>query len=116
MIETIQTVEKQFKNIDAMVNTPSYGVELKNPGFIEQLSIVVEEAYVCLNDGMCEEIKVCHSCSYQRNYLRNIMALLSEVESGGSISSTVKRELFTFPEKISEVLVRIEQALKELNS
>jgi glucosamine 6-phosphate synthetase-like amidotransferase/phosphosugar isomerase protein len=116
MIETIQTVEKQFKTIDAMVNTQSYGIQLKDPSFIEQLSIVVEEAYVSLNDGMCEEIKVCHTCSYQRNYLRNIMALLSELEGGGSISSTVKRELFTFPEKISEVLVRIEQALKELKS
>ncbi|WP_345975417.1 hypothetical protein [Sulfurimonas sp. HSL3-7] len=114
MIETIQTVEKQFRTIDAMVNTQSYGMQLKDPSFIEELSIVVEEAYVCLNDGMCEEIKVCHTCSYQRNYLRNIMALLSEIEGGGSISSTVKRELFTFPEKISEVLVRIEQALKEL--
>jgi hypothetical protein len=114
MVETIRNVEKQFRNIDQMVNTQSFGLQLKDPTFIEKLSMVVEEAYVSLNDGMCEEIKVCHSCSYQRNYLRNIMALLNEIEGGGDISSTVKRELFTFPEKIKEVLVRIQQALKEL--
>jgi hypothetical protein len=97
-----------------MVNTQSFGIQLKDPSFIEKLSMAVEEAYVSLNDGMCEEIKVCHSCSYQRNYLRNIMGLLNEIESSGNISSTVKRELFTFPEKIQEVLVRIQKALKEL--
>jgi hypothetical protein len=42
------------------------------------------------------------------------MGLLNEIESSGNISSTVKRELFTFPEKIQEVLVRIQKALKEL--
>ena len=114
MVETIRRVEQQFQNIDNMVNSKTYGVQLKDPAFIEKLSEVVEEAYVSLNDGMCEEVKVCHSCSYQRNYLRNIMGLLSEIEGGKELSSTVKRELFTFPEKIKEVLVRIEQALKEL--
>jgi len=114
MIETIQKIEKQFLNIDAMVNTQNYGLQLKNPGFIEQLSEAVEEAYVSLNDGMCEEVKVCSTCNYQRNYLRNIMGILSEVENGENLSSTVKRELFTFPEKVGEVLTRIQQVLKEL--
>ena len=114
MVETIQNIERQFQTIDRMVNTQSFGIQLKDPSFIEKLSMVVEEAYVSLNDGMCEEIKVCHSCSYQRNYLRNIMGLLNEIEGGGTLSSTVKRELFTFPEKIQEVLVRIQKALKEL--
>lgn len=114
MVETIRKIEIQFLTIDQMVNTQSFGIQLKDPSFIEKLSMAVEEAYVSLNDGMCEEIKVCHSCSYQRNYLRNIMGLLNEIESSGNISSTVKRELFTFPEKIQEVLVRIQKALKEL--
>ena len=113
MIETIQKVEKQFQEIENMVNTQAYGMQLKDPSFIERLSIVVEEAYVSLNDGMCEEIKACQTCVYQRNYLRNMMGILNELESGSAISSTVKRELFTFPEKISEVLTRIQQVLKE---
>ncbi|MCJ7764406.1 MAG: hypothetical protein MUP09_00485 [Thiovulaceae bacterium] len=116
MVETIQNIEKQFQNIDQMVNSQAFGMQLKDPGFIEKLSMVVEEAYVSLNDGMCEEITVCNSCSYQRNYLRNIMALLNDIEGGGDISSTVKRELFTFPEKIKEVLLRISRALKELRN
>jgi glucosamine 6-phosphate synthetase-like amidotransferase/phosphosugar isomerase protein len=114
MVETIRNIERQFLTIDQMVNTQSFGIQLKDPSFIEKLSMVVEEAYVSLNDGMCEEIKVCHTCSYQRNYLRNIMGLLNEIEGSGNLSSTVKRELFTFPEKIQEVLVRIQKALKEL--
>ncbi len=114
MVDTIKMVEKQFQNIDEMVNTQSYGIQLKDASFIEKLSIAVEEAYVKLNDGMCEEMKACQTCSYQRNYLRNIMALLNEIESGTSLSSTVKRELFTFPEKIKEILSRIDQVLKEL--
>ena len=114
MIETIRNIERQFQTIDQMVNTQSFAMQLKDPNFIEKLSMAVEEAYVSLNDGMCEEIKVCHTCSYQRNYLRNIMGLLNEIEGSGNLSSTVKRELFTFPEKIQEVLVRIQKALKEL--
>ena len=114
MIETIQKVESQFKNINAMVNTQSYGMQLKDPSFIEKLSIAVEEAYVSLNDGMCEEMSACKTCNYQRNYLRNMMGIFNDIESEGSISSTVKRELFTFPEKIKEVLDRIQQVLKEL--
>ncbi len=114
MIETIQNVEKQFQNIDSMVNTQSYGLHLKDPGFIEQLSAAVEEAYVSLNDGMCEEMKACQTCSYQRNYLRNMMGIFNEIEGGSALSSTVKRELFTFPEKIKEVLSRIQQVLKEI--
>ncbi len=114
MRETIQKIEKQFQGIEAMVNTQSYGVQLKNPAFIEDLCSAVEEAYVSLNDGMCEEIKACSSCSYQRNYLRNMIGILNEIEEGQELSSTIKRELFTFPEKIKEVLTRIEQVLKEL--
>ena len=114
MIETIRSVEQQFQTIDSMVNTATYGAQLKDPNFIENLSIAVEEAYVSLNDGMCEEIKACQTCSYQRNYLRNMMGIFNEIEAGKAISSTVKRELFTFPEKIKEVLVRIQQVLKEI--
>jgi len=114
MIETIQKVEEQFQNINAMVNTQSYGMQLKDPSFIEKLSIAVEEAYVSLNDGMCEEMKACKTCNYQRNYLRNMMGIFNDIETAGSISGTVKRELFTFPEKIKEVLDRIQQVLKEI--
>jgi len=114
MIETIQKVEAQFQNINSMVNTQSYGMQLKDPSFIEKLSIAVEEAYVSLNDGMCEEMKACKTCNYQRNYLRNMMGIFNDIEAEGSISTTVKRELFTFPEKINEVLVRIQQVLKEI--
>ncbi|MDA3945189.1 MAG: hypothetical protein PF439_00720 [Helicobacteraceae bacterium] len=114
MIETIQNVEEQFKTINSMVNTQSYGVQLKDENFIQQLSIAVEEAYVSLNDGMCEELKACQSCSYQRNYLRNMMGIFNEIEAGVTLSTTVKRELFTFPEKIQEVLERIQRVLKEL--
>jgi len=114
MIETIQKVETQFQNINAMVNTQSYGMQLKDPSFIEKLSIAVEEAYVSLNDGMCEEMSACKTCNYQRNYLRNMMGIFNDIETEGTISTTVKRELFTFPEKINEVLVRIQQVLKEI--
>lgn len=114
MKETIQKVEKQFRAIESMVNTQAYGVKLKDPGFIENLCSVVEEAYVSLNDGMCEEIKACSSCSYQRNYLRNMIGIFNEIEEGVEPSSTVKRELFTFPEKIKEIISRIEQVLKEI--
>lgn len=114
MIETIQKVEAQFQKIDKMVNTPTYGMQLKDATFIEKLSIAIEEAYVSLNDGMCEEITACHTCSYQRNYLRNMMGIFNELEEGATLSSTVKRELFTFPEKIKEVLARIDQVVSEL--
>jgi len=114
MIETIQKIEKQFQTIDNMVNTQSYGLQLKDPDFIEKLSIAVEEAYVSLNDGMCEEMAACKTCNYQRNYLRNMMGIFNDIEMDGTLSSTVKRELFTFPEKIKEVLSRIDQVLKEL--
>lgn len=114
MIETIQKVEKQFKTIDSMVNTPTYGVQLKDENFIQKLSIAVEEAYVSLNEGMCEELKACQTCSYQRNYLRNMMGIFNELEGNKALSSTVKRELFTFPEKVKEVLERIQQVLKEI--
>ena len=114
MIETIQSVEKQFQSINEMVNTQSYGMQLKDPTFIQKLSVAVEEAYVSLNDGMCEEIKACQTCNYQRNYLRNMMGIFNEIEGGTALSSTVKRELFTFPEKITEVLSRIQQVLKEI--
>lgn len=111
MIETIQKVQSQFKTIDEMVNTPNYGAQLKDSDFIEKLSIAVEEAYVSLNDGMCDEIKACKTCSYQRNYMRNIMGVLNDIEEDGALSPTVKRELFTFPEKVREVLAKIEQVL-----
>jgi len=114
MIETIENVEKQFQSIDRMVNTQSYGAQLKDPGFIQKLSIAVEEAYVSLNDGMCEEMKACQTCNYQRNYLRNMMGIFNDIETNTALSSTVKRELFTFPEKIKEVLTRIQLVLKEL--
>ena len=114
MIETIQKVEKQFQNIDAMVNTQNYGMQLKDANFIEKLSVAVEEAYVSLNDGMCEEMTACQTCNYQRNYLRNMMGIFNDIEKDSALSSTVKRELFTFPEKITEVLSRIQQVLKEI--
>ncbi len=116
MIETIEKVEQQFKTISKMVNTERYGQDLQKPDFIENLSIAVEEAYVSLNDGMCDDIQACKTCSYQRNYMRNMMGILNDIEEDGKLSSTVKRELFTFPEKVNEVLSKIDQVLSEIRA
>ena len=116
MIETIEKVEQQFKTISKMVNTEHYGMDLKNSDFIENLSIAVEEAYVSLNDGMCDDIQACKTCSYQRNYMRNMMGIFNDIEENGKLSSTVKRELFTFPEKVNEVLTKIDQVLSEIKA
>jgi len=116
MIETIQKVEQQFQIIHKMVNTSNYGSDLQKPDYIERLSIAVEEAYVSLNDGMCEDIQACKTCNYQRNYMRNMMGIFNEIEESGKLSSTVKRELFTFPEKVGEVLSKIDQVLQEIKA
>lgn len=116
MIETIKKVQEQFQNIYKMVNTEHYGTDLQKSDFVEKLSIAVEEAYVSLNDGMCEEIQACKTCNYQRNYMRNIMGILNDIEENGKLSATVKRELFTFPEKVNEVLGKIDQVLSEIKA
>jgi len=114
MVVRIQEIEKQFKDIDKLVNTQAYGIQLKDNNFITSLSTLVEEAYFSLNVVMCEEVNMCNTCSYQRNYMRNIMGVLNEVEETKTLSAAVKRELFTFPEKVKEVLSRIDKVLKEI--
>ena len=113
MIETIESIKKQFAALAAKVD-PASTDQLADRDYTAQLADCVAKTYVMLNNGMCEELTMCKSCAQQRDYLRGVMEMFEEVGESGEVTDEVRRQYFRFVEQLREIETNIERVLSQL--
>lgn len=107
MIDIIREAYARFNEISRLLNAG----ETKDDTYFMQLSEATQNAYIVMNEGMCESLTVCHECAAHRDFLQSMIGIVEDLASGTPLSNTYKAELNAYTEKVGEILKKIEGAL-----
>ncbi len=107
MIEIIRDAQAKFGEIDQLLHTEGS----RDDAYFTRLSEASHNAYVVMNEGMCESETVCHECAENRDYLHSILGILEDLASGSPLSAAYKAQLDLYRDKVGEILAKIEGAV-----
>jgi hypothetical protein len=113
MKESIESIREQFEALNAKVD-PTSAEMLKDHDYAVQLADCVAKTYLTLNDTMCEELSVCHSCAQQRDFLRDALERFEAIAQNGNVDASDETFYFGFIERLSEIRENIRVALASL--
>lgn len=113
MRATIEAARRQFEALLAKLD-PTSTQMLHDRDYVAQLSDCVARTYTMLNDGMCEEATVCHSCAGQRDYLRDAMETFDTLAATGKIDAATEAFYFDFVARLGEINANIGRVLQQL--
>ncbi len=115
MRNKIVEVQDSFLEIKTMLATDDLNTKLLEDKFLEKLTDNVEETFVKMNEGICESAQMCYSCANQRDYLRDVVDLLEDIEDADEINDTLNADIVTFKSNIDETLGRIGDVLATID-
>jgi len=113
MRATIEAARRQFEALLAKIDPESTQM-LHDKDYTAQLADCVAKTYTLLNDGMCEEVAVCHTCAAQRDYLRDAMEAFETLAETGKIDAEAEAFYFDFVARIKAIISNIDEALAKL--
>lgn len=113
MKQTIESVKQQFDALSAKVDPRSVQM-LKDRDYATQLSDCIAKTYVMLNNGMCEELEVCHTCAQQRDHLRDALERFEAVAQNGQVDAAFESFYFSFVEQLKTIRANIDKVLAQL--
>ena len=115
MKTTIKEIEKNFKEIQSLIAGDFSASHLEDSTFLSQLNDLVSKTYIHLNEGICEELEMCHTCALQRDLLQKKLALIDDLDAGATLTDKVVSEFADFKNTIDDTLSRIDTVLKNYN-
>lgn len=110
MLGIIRESQTRFQEIDSLLRT----TKEKDKSYFRQLSEATQNAYIAMNEGMCESLTVCHECAAHRDFLQSMIGIVEDLASGTPLSNTYKAELNVYTEKVGEILKKIEGTLASM--
>lgn len=113
MEKTIEAARRQFTALQAKIDPLSTQM-LRDRDYVVQLAECVAKTYTMLNDGMCEEVSVCHTCAQQRDYLRDAMESFEALAETGEVNADVERFYFDFVARLRQIVDNIDAVLQDL--
>ena len=110
----IEKVKERFLEIKNIIGDDFSMHHLDDSAFVSRLAEAVEEAYIELNEEMCEELEVCHTCAQNRDNLREIMVMLDDIESGATITDAIGDHFMAYSLELDSVITRIDGVLEKI--
>ncbi|MEJ2468128.1 MAG: hypothetical protein P8Y65_03745 [Campylobacterales bacterium] len=113
MKQTVEAIKRQFEALSAKID-PASAEMLQDRAYAMQLADCVAKTYVMLNNGMCEELEVCHTCAQQRDYLRDAMERFESVGQTGETNKETEAFYFEFIDRLKGIRENIDGVLAQL--
>lgn len=107
MIELMREVQTKFQEINALLHSTA----AQDQNYFSNLSEATQQAYVLMNEGMCESTTVCHECAKHRDLLQNVIPVLEDLQEGKSLSDAYAKSLDNYRIMTNDVLTRISTIL-----
>jgi hypothetical protein len=107
MLDIIREAHAKFQEIDQLLHSAG----AKDNDYFTQLSEATQNAYVVMNEGMCESTTVCHECATHRDFLHSMIGIVEDLASGTPFTNDYKAKLDTYSKKVGEILTKIQGAL-----
>ncbi len=114
MKQTIQKTKLGFEAIKKILESGLHQKGKRDADFFNELNDEITMTYVLMNDGMCEEVAMCHSCAQNRDRLYEMIELLENGTLLQGDEAFQHTHLSAFMRDIDEVLVRIDKVLASL--
>ena len=114
MRSEVERVKDRFLEIKKVIGNDFSTAHLDDSAFVSQLAEVLEEAYIELNEEMCQELEVCHSCAENRDNLREIMVMLDDIESGATVTDAIGDHFMAYSLELERVIGRIDGVLEKI--
>lgn len=115
MVQTIRDVEQRIAIIKALIHNDFEPTHLEDAEFVKVLTNSVEDTYMLMNEGMCEELTACQRCTKSRDNMRNIMDLLEDIEAGDPVTPEMADRFRHFSVELDEMTERLSEVLAELH-
>ncbi|MDD5717529.1 MAG: hypothetical protein PHW64_06965 [Sulfuricurvum sp.] len=109
MFELIREAQSKFQEIAALLNSPEKQTDL----YFTQLGELTAQAYVLMNEGMCESTTVCHECAKHRDFLYTVLPVIESLRENSDVTASVTEHLAQYRVMVNEVLSRISAVLSE---
>ena len=114
MKEMVESIRAKYIDVQRVIGNDFSINHLEDSAFVSKLNESIENAYIEINEGMCEEIKVCKTCAENRDNLREVMVMLEDIEEGATITDSVGDHFMAFSLELNQVLERIDGVLAEI--
>ena len=114
MRSEIEKVKERFLEVKSIIGHDFGTHHLDDSAFVSRLAEAVERAYIDLNEEMCEEFEVCHTCAKNRDNLREIMVMLDDIESGATITDAIGDHFMAYSLELDNVIKRIDGVLEKI--
>lgn len=106
----IRETQSKFQEISLLLNPAgSHSIDS-----YDSLSEATQEAYIAMNEGMCESDTVCHECAKHRDFLQTMLPILEDLKNDASLAETYSQKLHDYRLMVQEVLSRISSILSSL--
>ena len=113
MLKTIVDIKSQFVNLLEKMDTNSEDI-LKDKEYVQEIAEDVAQIYVMLNDSICEELSMCHTCTQQSDYLRDMMLMLEELVEAKEIDISVQNRYRELASRLEDIIKKIDNVLLEM--
>jgi hypothetical protein len=110
----IEKIKAKFETLRTIMGDDFSPEDIRQPKYLRALLSATEEAYVLLNDGICESLHMCKECAHRRDMLMRYLHLLDDADRDLLDDSDRLEMLHAYPKEVNEVLDRIERAMKAL--
>ena len=113
MKEMFERVQEEFKGLESFLNRRNLKKELAKPEILAELNDALSDTYVLLNQGFCENVRVCEKCAENRDQLRALVESVDLCEEKKELSDEVYASLETFRQNIPKILQKMQSVYKE---
>lgn len=110
MLDIIREAQAKFQEIDRLLRM----ADTKDGDYFTQLSEATQNAYIVMNEGMCENTTVCHECAAHRDFLHSMITPLEDLAAGTPLSDNAKARFDAYGDKVREILAKIQGALSAM--
>jgi hypothetical protein len=107
MLDMIRETQTKFEEIALLLDQAAS----KNSEYFATLNEATQEAYVTMNEDMCESSDICHECAKHRDFLQKIIPVLEDLKEGTVLTDEFSRQLKEYREIINDILSRISSVL-----
>lgn len=113
MLKTIVDIKSQFLNLLEKIDLNSEYI-LNDKEYVKVMAEEIAQIYVMLNESVCEELSMCHTCMQQSDYLRDMMLMFEELEDAKKLDATIQNRYKEFASRLEDIINKIDTVILEV--
>jgi len=113
MKDMFEQMQGQFSSLaDALTDLNLHENDLSTDS-LSKISDSLGDTYILLNEGFCENIKICEKCIQNRDQLRTLLEMVDNSQENGSLDDKTYDHLVEFKQSVPSLLTKMQKVYEE---